>query len=133
MDNIMIDMDRKKGAFGDGQAYVAFSRVRTLEGLHILNYNRSQVKVNKKVQDFMALKSESRIRTEPTPLTKTKVLGTWTLALQNTQNLSVHHSDVMADAKLINVDVICFTEMYLTPKSNWPMTSGVTEKAFNIS
>ncbi len=72
-------MDRKKGAFGDGQAYMAFSRVRAIEGLHILNYDRSQVKVNKKVQDFMALKSESKIQTEPTPLTLSKEPGTWTL------------------------------------------------------
>ena len=35
---IAIDMTHANGMFKPGEAYVAFSRVRTLEKLHISNY-----------------------------------------------------------------------------------------------
>ena len=35
---IVIDMTPAKGKFKPGEAYEAFSRVRTLENLHIINY-----------------------------------------------------------------------------------------------
>ena len=35
---IVIDMTPVKGKFTPGEAYVAFSRVRTLDKLHIINY-----------------------------------------------------------------------------------------------
>ena len=37
LDEIVVDM--KGGRFSPGQAYVAFSRVKKLKGLHILNFN----------------------------------------------------------------------------------------------
>ena len=38
---IVIDMTPAKGKFKPGEAYVAFSRVRTLQKLHIINYTWS--------------------------------------------------------------------------------------------
>ena len=35
---IVIDMTPAKGKFKPGEAYVAFSRVRTIKKLHIINY-----------------------------------------------------------------------------------------------
>ena len=43
LDEIVVDM--KGGRFSPGQAYVAFSRVKTLEGLH---FNRKTIKVTGK-------------------------------------------------------------------------------------
>ena len=42
LDEIVVDM--KGGRFSPGQAYVAFSRVKTLAGLHILNFNSKAIK-----------------------------------------------------------------------------------------
>ncbi len=39
LDKIVLDMDKSKGSFRAGQAYVGFSRVKTLEGLYILHYD----------------------------------------------------------------------------------------------
>ena len=36
--DIVIDMTRAKGKFKPGEAYEAFSRVKTLEKIHIINY-----------------------------------------------------------------------------------------------
>ena len=38
LSEIVIDMTHAKGKFKPGEAYVAFSRAKTLEKLHIINY-----------------------------------------------------------------------------------------------
>ena len=44
LDEIVVDM--KGGCFSPGQAYVAFSRVKKLKGLHILNFNPKAIKAS---------------------------------------------------------------------------------------
>ena len=38
LDKIVVDMSPNKGKYHPGQAYVGFSQVKTLDGLHIINY-----------------------------------------------------------------------------------------------
>ena len=45
----VIDMTHAKGKFKPGEAYVAFSRIRTLEKLQIINYTQSQIHVSEHV------------------------------------------------------------------------------------
>ncbi|XP_027340903.1 ATP-dependent DNA helicase PIF1-like [Abrus precatorius] len=49
LDRIHTDLSR---AFGCGMVYVALSRVRSLEGLHLSAFNRSKIKVDQKVSSF---------------------------------------------------------------------------------
>ena len=42
-----------KGKFKPGEANVAFSRVKTLEKLHIINYTQSQIHVSEHVEKEM--------------------------------------------------------------------------------
>ena len=53
LEEIVVDMTRNKGSYQQGQAYVGFSRVKTLEKLHIINYCRQQIKVSPDVADEM--------------------------------------------------------------------------------
>ena len=39
-----------KGRFKPGEAYVAFSTVKTLDKLHIINYTQSQIHVSEHVE-----------------------------------------------------------------------------------
>ena len=51
LDEIVVDM--KGGRFSPGQAYVAFSRVKTLQGLHILHFNAKAIKKSIDVENEM--------------------------------------------------------------------------------
>ena len=53
LSEIVIDMTYAKGKFKPGEAYVAFSRVKTLEKLHIINYTQSQIHVSEHVEKEM--------------------------------------------------------------------------------
>ena len=50
---VVVDMSPDKGKFSPGQAYVAFSRVRTLDKLHIINYTRSQIRLSSSAEGEM--------------------------------------------------------------------------------
>ena len=62
MDRIVVDMSPSKGRFQRGQAYVAFSRVKMYEGLHIIGYSRHQIQTCGKVKNEMErLRSERKL------------------------------------------------------------------------
>ena len=48
MDDIVVDM--KGGHFGPGLAYVAFSRVKSLNGLHLINFNPGAITCSQKLK-----------------------------------------------------------------------------------
>ena len=50
---IVVDMSPEKGTYPPGQAYVALSRVRELDKLHIVNYTHTQIRVSPTVADEM--------------------------------------------------------------------------------
>ena len=47
---IVIDMTHAKGKFKPREAYVAFSRVKILQKLHIINYTQSQIHVSEHIE-----------------------------------------------------------------------------------
>ncbi len=63
LDAAVVDLTK---AFEFGQGYVALSRVRTLEGLHLLGYNRRALEVHPEVherdQDFKERSADARER-----------------------------------------------------------------------
>ena len=51
LDEIVVDM--KGGHFSPGQAYVACSRVKNIQGLHITNFNLATIKKSVKIEEEM--------------------------------------------------------------------------------
>ena len=49
LDKLFVDFSR---FFENGQTYVALSRIKTLDGLHISNFNPQKIKVDKKIVEF---------------------------------------------------------------------------------
>ena len=51
LDKLFVDFSR---FFENGQTYVALSRIKTLDGLHISNFNPQNIKVDEKIVEFYA-------------------------------------------------------------------------------
>jgi ATP-dependent DNA helicase PIF1 len=49
LDHAIIDIGK---CFAEGQVYVALSRVRSLDGLHLIGFNPSAIRANQKVKEF---------------------------------------------------------------------------------
>jgi len=112
--------------------YVAFSRVTTLDGLHILNLHRKQKVVDGNVifqdtstPDGSFIKVDQKVRTEMARLREegnkmelcfTPVyehLSGMTITFQNVRSLRLHFSDLSADPNYISSDVFCCAETRL--------------------
>lgn len=86
IDLAIIDIGRSifKGAGGYGQIYVALSRVRTLQGLSILNFDPSRIKCHPKVIEFyrrideLSVERSSLSIRHPLPLKPTPTSSTST-------------------------------------------------------
>ena len=119
MDRIVVDMTMSKGKFTKGQAYVAFSRVRTYEGLHLINYNRDQIKVCGRVKKEMdRLRRDRRL-----PILEKGMI--WSMPKEsvcilhlNVQGLSAKsrskYIDLLCDMELQKADVVCLSETHFS-------------------
>ena len=108
LDEIVVDM--KGGRFSPGQAYVAFSRVKKLEGLHILNFNPKAIKASQYVELEMERLNNNLLN--PIPLI-TNLLPLTThisVALLNTRSILTKLPDINQDDSLKSAHVVCFTE-----------------------
>ena len=110
LDEIVVDM--KGGRFSPGQAYVAFSRVKTLAGLHI---NSKAIKKSVDVENEMfrlnsnLLQPVSRVTCDP--------LSHVTIALLNVAKLP----DIIADHSLRCASILCFCETWLNASQPSPV------------
>ena len=122
MDQIVVDMTKSKGRFTKGQAYVAFSRVRTYQGLHLINYDRDQIKVCGKVHKEM-----DRLRRDQR-LPKLDSAMVWSMPKEsicflhlNVQGMNAKsrtkYIDIQHDIELQKADVVCFTETHYSSEN----------------
>ena len=123
MDKIVVDMTRSKGRFTKGQAYVAFSRVRTYDGLHLINYHRDQIKVCGKVKKEMdRLRRDRRLPCLENGMMWCMPNETLCIAHLNIQGLKAKsrtkYLDLQNDVELQKADIVCFTETHCNNESD---------------
>ena len=128
----VIEFDlRKQKSFGPGQIYTALSRVKTYDNLYCIGeFKKSAVKVNKKaLPEYERLKQNDLFSTIKSNNISDKTI---TVFVQNAQSLSKHINDIGSDDRIINNDIIGFTETQINPSdSNCKMIE--TLNFFNTS
>ena len=114
MDEIVVDMTPKKGQYISGQAYVAFSRVKELNKLHIINYTHEKIRVSKNVAAEM-----DRLRRKPVPRLPEINVHAHTSCVSilhiSVGGLQAKKEDVMEEHLFQKVDIISLNETHLAP------------------
>ncbi len=111
----------KGGRFNPGQAYVAFSRVKTLDGLHILNFNPIAIKASGDIKTEMERLTGNLLNFSAViPAIYSPDSNTITVVLLNVRSISSKFPDIVQDATLISADVACITETWLRQSQTSP-------------
>ncbi len=90
--------------FSPGQVYVALSRVKSLTGLHIVNFDANAIRKSILVDDEMC-RLQTKLQSFP-------CASHVTLVLLNVRSIV---ADIEADFELQSADVLCFCETWLSP------------------
>ena len=109
---IVIDMTPAKGRFKPGEAYVAFSRVRTIDKLHIINYTQNQIHVSEHVEKEMERLRKNILPQMPSNLFH-NVPGDVKLLHINIGNFNTKIADIKNDDIFQNADIIALNETHL--------------------
>ena len=116
LDEIVVDM--KGGRFNAGQAYVAFSRVKTLQGLYILNFSASAIKKSNDVHNEMIRLNTKLLQT----MAKLQFHDNHnTIALLNVRSITAKLPDIACDGNLKYASILCFCETWLTSHQPSPI------------
>ena len=110
VDQIVIDLSR---TFAPGQAYVALSRVRTLDGLQLLNFKKTAIKKNQEV-DVEMQRLKTKLIHCRYPVMDTLPNREWfKISHLNVRGYLPHLQNIKKDNTLLNADVLCMTESHL--------------------
>ncbi len=97
--------------------YVAFSRVKKINDLYILNFNPKAIKVSHDVE-FEMERLNSKLLTVTLPQVISNS-GDVCVALLNVRSIA-KLPDINQDPVLQSADVVCITETWLTPNHAHP-------------
>ena len=100
-----------KKIFTAGQAYVALSRVTTIQGLIIEDFDPKAIYSNDKIE-----KALQEMRAFIKPSTQVSV-PSCKILLHNVQGLSSHVQCIRQDTRYTEADIICVTETWLAPNN----------------
>ena len=117
LDKIVVNMHKSKSVFRQGQAYVAFSRVKSLDGLYITNFDPDGIKTNKMLSDVMREMEQNQLLMDMQPRFLTLEDEWVTVGHLNVRYLYHKIPDLLCEGEkeiYSKTDVMCFTETYLT-------------------
>ena len=113
-EQIVVDM--KGRTFCAGQAYVALSRVKSMEGLFIKNFNPNSIKASALVIAEMERLATKSVPPEPVPLVMSLVNNSWIkIGHLNVRSYMAKLEDIKCDLPMSHVDIMCFSETFLKP------------------
>ena len=119
--NIVVDMS---GRFSPGQAYVALSRVKTLSGLFITNFDAKKITFNPTVSEALSSMNQLKVNLNPYADSPGLLIGHL-----NVRGFSPHQPDINAHATIQRLDCFCMTETHLAPSDrpllHLPWTEGL--------
>lgn len=114
LEQIVVDM--KGNVFNAGQAYVAFSHVKSVEGLFIKNFNPASIKVSTAFIAEMERLSNRYLPSEPLPQVVTLPTREWVkIGHLNVHSYMAKQEDILKDQPMSHADIMCFTETFLKP------------------
>ena len=115
LDEIVVSFDlHRQKHFNYGQIYVALSRARSLQGLHVIGQlENKHVRVNPKVhKEYHRLRQQANTDCSFSPVTDSK---NFQICLLNIRSLQKHSIDIKHDANLNKCDILALTETQLLP------------------
>ena len=115
VNKIVVSMQH---SYNCGQAYVAFSRVRSLKELYLLDFDPTKIMVNTEVEKQMQELHKVPLTLLENP-NMVQVSDNWIkIGTLNVHGYLSHISDIKKDPYVNKLDVICFTETHLHPDNN---------------
>ena len=114
---IVIDISPAKGKLRAGQAYVALSRVTSLDKLHIINYTQEQIVVSDSVNKEINHLNHPLLPSLPDLQILMVDRNTHVILMHlNVCSLYTMQADIKCDTVYKYANVLCFNETCLSPK-----------------
>ena len=99
--------------------YVALSRVRNIDSLHVLHLSENKIKVNLKVSEEMQrLRTDKRLELCLQPLDSLTDILAVKILFQNVRSLHLHFAKVLSDFNVQAADLDIFVETALCSHDN---------------
>ncbi|KAJ8048492.1 ATP-dependent DNA helicase PIF1 [Holothuria leucospilota] len=99
------------GIFQAGMAYVALSRVVTLGGLYLTDFDSNLIYCNAEVQDSISNMPRCNLQSSNMLLHSEM---NFSILHHNTQSLFCHYKDIISNPEFMKADIICLSETWLT-------------------
>ena len=120
VDKILVSFSKR---FNHGQAYVALSRAKSINGLYLQHFNPNKIKASLPVTKHMRdLKETKQAISFYSQLDKDRLIS-----VLNVRSLPCHHHDVLQDPTYNKSDVVVLTETWLAQSQDtsefMPLTS----------
>ena len=123
LDAIVVDMEKCKGKYQAGMAYVAFSRVREFENLHIVSYDRNQIKASPVVNEEMTrLREKCSVPRKPSFLEPNRDQCV-TICCLNVRGIRSHSKMLCKLKEFKHSDILCLTETHMESRLEWNIES----------